>query len=100
MIISSVIRDSLVVFGMGIIGWLFRVVWSKIHRLEEVCNKIPDCMNCKNIFANKHEIATKQDISDILDAKFMKFELHLINEGRLLPRDEGKVVRGKKTVGI
>ena len=64
---------------------IFRFFWIKISQIEKNSLKCPGLSFCQNEFARKSEIATKQDISDLLDAKFERFELRLINEGRIMP---------------
>ena len=81
----EVLKDILIYGVVPLIILLFKILWSKIMVLESYQKKVPDFEHCKTVFAQKIDIATKQDISDMLDAKFARFELRLINEGRILP---------------
>ncbi|MCL2064283.1 MAG: hypothetical protein FWG98_07925 [Candidatus Cloacimonetes bacterium] len=79
----EIVKDILIYAVIPLIVAIFKILWTKIVSLESNYKKMPDFDHCKSIFAQKAEIATKQDISDMLDAKFERFELRLINEGRI-----------------
>ena len=70
---------------MSLIAVIFKIVWSKLMVLEKRYAQMPNQEYCLALFAKKVDIATKRDISDLLDAKFERFELRLINEGRIEP---------------
>jgi len=81
----ELVKDILVYAVIPLIILIFKILWSKLMVLENFYKASPKIEYCKLFFAQKSEIATKQDISDMLDTKFERFELRLINEGRIMP---------------
>jgi len=81
----DLIKDIIIYIVVPLIAIVFKIVWSKLIALEKYYVKMPNHEYCLALFAKKIDIATKKDISDMLDAKFERFELRLINEGRIEP---------------
>jgi len=68
-----------------LIAVICKLLWSKLVQIENFQKRLPGYEHCRLQFALKADIATKQDISDMLDSKFERFELRLVNEGRIQP---------------
>ena len=81
----ELVKDVIIYVVVPLIAFLFKIVWSKMIALEKHYIKTPSHEYCLALFAKKIDIATKKDISEMLDAKFERFELRLINEGRIEP---------------
>ena len=84
-VFMELVKDIIVFVVIPLVSVVFRILLSKISALETAQKEMPSYDYCMRFFAQKTDIATKKDISDMLDAKFEKFELRLINEGRIEP---------------
>jgi hypothetical protein len=82
----ELVKDIVIFIIVPIVAFLYKLLWDKCSQIEALNKNCRGYTHCHSIFALKSELATKQDISDILDAKFQHFELRLINEGRLQSR--------------
>jgi hypothetical protein len=88
----EVIKYITIFVVIPLVAFLYKILWNKYHSLETLYRSCKGYEFCNSVFALKSEYATKQDISDMLDAKFKGFELRLINEGRLTPNRKRKEV--------
>jgi len=79
----EIIKDTVIFVIVPLVGFLYKILWNKCQQLESMYRSCSGYSICSNVFAQKGEFATKQDISDMLDVKFKDFELKLIKEGRL-----------------
>ena len=81
----ELVKEIIVYVVLPLLAIVFKIVWAKLMTLEKQYSKMPNHEYCLELFAKKIDIATKKDIADMLDAKFERFELTLINEGRIDP---------------
>jgi hypothetical protein len=82
----ELVKDIVIFVIIPIAVFLYKLLWDKCTEIETSNKNCKGYTHCRSVFALKSELATKQDISDMLDTKFQNFELRLINEGRLQSR--------------